>query len=93
MNILISGGAGFVGSHLCDRYLAEGNRVLAVDNFITGQKDNIEHLVGRTDFRFIEHDVSTPLFLDEKIDRILHFASPASPVDYLLLPIQTLKVG
>lgn len=93
MNVLISGGAGFVGSHLCDRYLADGHRVLAVDNFITGQKDNVEHLLGRSDFRFIEHDVSTPLFLDEKVDRILHFASPASPVDYLQLPIQTLKVG
>ena len=93
MIVLISGGAGFVGSHLCDRYLADGHRVLAVDNFITGQKANIEHLLCRTDFRFIEHDVSTPLFLDERVDRILHFASPASPVDYLQLPIQTLKVG
>jgi len=92
-HVLISGGAGFVGSHLCDRYLADGHSVLAVDNLVTGQKSNIDHLNGNLRFRFIEHDVSKPLFVNEPLDRVLHFASPASPVDYLQLPIQTLKVG
>lgn len=92
-HVLISGGAGFVGSHLCDRYLADGHSVLAVDNLVTGQKSNIDHLNGNLRFRFIEHDISKPLFVNEPLDRVLHFASPASPVDYLQLPIQTLKVG
>lgn len=102
---LITGGAGFLGSHLCDRLRSEGHRVLCVDNLITGKRRNIAHLTdesagaraaGHRDgagFRFIEHDVSTPLYLDEPIDHVLHFASPASPIDYLELPIQTLKVG
>ncbi|MGD2120293.1 MAG: SDR family oxidoreductase [Gemmatimonadota bacterium] len=93
MRILITGAAGFLGSHLVDRFLEAGNRVVGVDNFITGTWRNLEHLEGREDFFFIEHDISTPLFLAEKVDGVLHFASPASPIDYLELPIQTLKVG
>jgi len=93
MRILITGAAGFLGSHLVDRFLAAGHRVVGVDNFITGAWRNLEHLEGREDFFFIEHDVSTPLFLAERVEGVLHFASPASPVDYLELPIQTLKVG
>lgn len=90
---LITGGAGFLGSHLCERMLAEGHRVICVDNLITGRLENIEHLLDRDDVRFIEHDVSRPFTIEEPIDYILHFASPASPIDYLELPIQTLKVG
>jgi dTDP-glucose 4,6-dehydratase len=93
MRILITGAAGFLGSHLVDRFLAAGQRVVGVDNFITGSWRNLAHLEGGEDFSFIEHDVSKPLFLAERIDGVLHFASPASPVDYLELPIQTLKVG
>ena len=93
MRILITGAAGFLGSHLVDRFLAGGHGVLGVDNFITGSWRNLEHLEGRDDFSFIEHDVSRPLFLAEPVEGVLHFASPASPVDYLDLPIQTLKVG
>jgi dTDP-glucose 4,6-dehydratase len=93
MRILITGAAGFLGSHLVDRFLEAGHRVVGVDNFITGTWRNLEHLDGREEFFFIEHDVSTPLYLAESIDGVLHFASPASPVDYLELPIQTLKVG
>ena len=93
MRIVITGAAGFLGSHLVDRFLATGHRVLGVDNFITGSWKNLEHLEGREDFLFIEHDVSRPLYLAERVDGVLHFASPASPVDYLELPIQTLKVG
>jgi dTDP-glucose 4,6-dehydratase len=90
---VIAGGAGFLGSHLCERLLAEGRRVICVDNLITGNRANIAHLEGRSDFRFVQHDISTPLHLDEDVDFILNFASPASPIDYLELPIQTLKVG
>lgn len=90
---VVTGGAGFLGSHLSERLLAEGHRVICVDNLITGNPANIEHLVERDDFEFIEHDVSNPLFLDADVDNVLHFASPASPIDYLELPIQTLKVG
>jgi dTDP-glucose 4,6-dehydratase len=93
MRILITGAAGFLGSHLVDRFLDAGHRVVGVDNFITGAWRNLEHLEGRGDFLFIEHDVSKPLYLEQKVDGILHFASPASPIDYLELPIQTLKVG
>jgi dTDP-glucose 4,6-dehydratase len=93
MRILITGAAGFLGSHLVDRFLAAGHRVLGVDNFITGTWRNLEHLEGCEEFFFIEHDISTPLYLAERVDGVLHFASPASPVDYLELPIQTLKVG
>jgi dTDP-glucose 4,6-dehydratase len=90
---VVTGGAGFLGSHLCDRLLAEGHRVICVDNLITGRESNLEHLAGDRRFRFLHHDVSRPLFLDEPVDFVLHFASPASPIDYLELPIQTLKVG
>ncbi|MGB9880458.1 MAG: NAD-dependent epimerase/dehydratase family protein, partial [Anaerolineae bacterium] len=93
MRILITGGAGFLGSHLCDRFLSEGHYVIAMDNLITGSVRNIEHLVGHERFRFIKQDVTEYLYIDGPLDAILHFASPASPIDYLQLPIQTLKVG
>ncbi len=93
MRILITGGAGFLGSHLCDRFLAEGDTVIAIDNLITGTTDNIAHLAGHERFSFIKHDVTNYIFIEGKLDAILHFASPASPIDYLELPIQTLKVG
>ncbi len=91
--VLITGGAGFLGSHLCDRFLAEGYHVIAMDNLITGSLANIEHLFKREDFEFHHHDVSKFVFVPGKLDYILHFASPASPIDYLKIPIQTLKVG
>lgn len=90
---LVTGGAGFLGSHLCDRLLAEGHRVTAMDNLITGSLDNIAHLRSRTDFQFIHHNVTTHIDWSGDLDFIFHFASPASPIDYLELPIQTLKVG
>lgn len=90
---LLTGAAGFLGSHLAERLLSEGVRVIGVDNFLTGKRENIAHLEGREDFHFIEHDVTKPFFVADKVDYVLHFASPASPVDYLELPIQTLKVG
>jgi dTDP-glucose 4,6-dehydratase len=93
MRILITGAAGFLGSHLCDRFLAEGHDVIGMDNFITGSPDNIAHLLGHAGFRFIEHDVTNFVYVDGPLDGVLHFASPASPVDYLEFPIQTLKVG
>jgi len=93
MRILITGAAGFLGSHLCDRFLAEGHEVIGMDNFITGSSDNIAHLLGRAGFHFIKHDVTNYIFVKGPLDGVLHFASPASPVDYLELPIQTLKVG
>jgi dTDP-glucose 4,6-dehydratase len=93
MRILVTGGAGFLGSHLCDRLLDEGHEVIAMDNLITGSTDNIAHLAGHPRFSFIHHDVTNYIYLKGDLDAILHFASPASPVDYLELPIQTLKVG
>lgn len=93
MRVLITGGAGFIGSHLVDRFLADGHEVIAMDNLSTGDIANIAHLAGRDDFRFIKHDVTNYIYIDGPLDAILHFASPASPVDYLRLPIQTLKVG
>jgi dTDP-glucose 4,6-dehydratase len=93
MRVLITGAAGFLGSHLCDRFLAEGDTVVGVDNFVTGHPDNVAHLMGRPDFRFVEHDVTEFLYVEGPLDGVLHFASPASPVDYLEKPIQTLKVG
>ncbi|MBI4342976.1 MAG: SDR family oxidoreductase [Candidatus Omnitrophica bacterium] len=93
MRVLVTGGAGFIGSHLCDRFLRDGHEVVCVDNFLTGSRTNIAHLRAQSAFRLIEHDISKPLTLDGAIDAILHFASPASPIDYLKLPIQTLKVG
>jgi dTDP-glucose 4,6-dehydratase len=93
MRVLITGGAGFLGSHLCERFLAEGHTVIAMDNLITGSTDNIAHLAGHERFSYIKHDVTNYIFIEGSLDAILHFASPASPVDYLELPIQTLKVG
>ena len=93
MRILITGGAGFIGSHLGDRFLREGHEVICLDNLITGSTDNIAHLAGNTKFSFIKHDVTNYIFVEGELDAILHFASPASPVDYLQYPIQTLKVG
>ena len=93
MRVVITGAAGFLGSHLAERFLTDGYEVIGVDNFITGSRDNAQYLEGLGNFRLIEHDVTLPLFLDEDVDGVLHFASPASPVDYLELPIQTLKVG
>jgi dTDP-glucose 4,6-dehydratase len=90
---IVTGGAGFLGSHLCDRLLAEGIKVYCIDNLITGNTDNISSLTGRDDFKFIHHDVTDYIYVEGDIDYILHFASPASPIDYLKLPIQTLKVG
>jgi dTDP-glucose 4,6-dehydratase len=93
MRILITGAAGFLGSHLCDRFIAEGHEVLGMDNFITGSPANIAHLVDNPAFSFIEHNVTEFIDVAGPLDGVLHFASPASPVDYLELPIQTLKVG
>lgn len=93
MRVAITGAAGFLGSHLVDRFLAGGCEVIGVDNFITGAPTNLAHLEGHPRFRLIDHDISRPLYVDTKLDGVLHFASPASPVDYLELPIQTLKVG
>jgi len=90
---VVTGGAGFLGSHLSDRLLTEGYRVIAVDNLITGCPDNIAHLAGNPDFRFIRQDVSEFMFVPGRVDYVFHFASPASPIDYLELPIPTLKVG
>src|SRR5476651_1043068 len=91
---VVTGGAGFLGSHLTDRLLAEGHRVIAIDNLITGNLANIAHLSGNENYRFIKHNVSHYIFVPEdKIDYVFHFASPASPIDYLELPIPTLKVG
>jgi dTDP-glucose 4,6-dehydratase len=91
--ILITGGAGFIGSHLCERFLAEGDEVICIDNLLTGTPDNIAHLFSDRRFTFIQQDVTTYIYVKGPVDAILHFASPASPVDYLELPIQTLKVG
>jgi len=93
MRVLITGAAGFLGSHLCDRFLAAGHEVIGMDNFITGSPDNIAHLIGNPAFSFIVHDVTNFIYVEGPLDGVLHFASPASPVDYLELPIQTLKVG
>ena len=93
MRVLITGAAGFLGSHLCDRFLADGHQVVGMDNFITGNPNNIAPLFGRDGFHFIEHDVTDFIYVEGALEGILHFASPASPVDYLELPIPTLKVG
>ena len=91
--IMITGGAGFIGSHLCERFLSEGHEILCVDNLLTGNPDNIAHLFPDKRFQFIHQDVTQYLYVKGPLDAVLHFASPASPVDYLELPIQTLKVG
>ncbi len=91
--VLITGAAGFLGSHLCDRFISEGYYVMGMDNFITGDKKNLEHLTNHQHFEFIEHDVTKFVEIKGTLDYILHFASPASPIDYLKIPIQTLKVG
>ena len=90
---LITGGAGFLGSHLCERFLAEGHEVVCMDNLVTGNPDNVAHLIGNERFEFVHHDVTNFVYVAGRLDYILHFASPASPIDYLKLPIQTLKVG
>ena len=93
MRVLITGGAGFLGSHLCDYFLSKGHEVIAMDNLLTGNTANIEHLAGHDRFLFIKHDVTNYIFIEGRLDAVLHFASPASPIDYLELPIPTLKVG
>ncbi|HET6512266.1 MAG TPA: UDP-glucuronic acid decarboxylase family protein [Candidatus Kapabacteria bacterium] len=90
---LITGGAGFLGSHLCERFLAEGHEVICMDNLVTGSMDNIAHLMPNSAFKFIHYNVTEYIYVEGDLDYILHFASPASPIDYLKLPIQTLKVG
>ena len=91
--VVVTGGAGFLGSHICDRLLADGHEVVAIDNLVTGRMANIEHLFGNERFSFDRHDVSNYLWVPGEVDIVMHFASPASPIDYLELPIQTLKVG
>ena len=91
--ILITGAAGFLGSHLCDKFISEGYKVVGMDNLITGDINNISHLFRNEHFEFYHHDVSSFVHVSGKLDYILHFASPASPIDYLKIPIQTLKVG
>ncbi len=90
---LVAGGAGFLGSHLCDRLIAEGHEVICFDNFLTGSADNVAHLIGSPHFSIVNHDVTDYVYVKGPLDNVLHFASPASPVDYLRYPIQTLKVG
>jgi dTDP-glucose 4,6-dehydratase len=93
LRIVITGGAGFIGSHLTDRFLSEGHRVVAVDNLLTGKYENIAHHAANPNFEFIHHDVSNHIYINGDVDIVMHFASPASPIDYLKFPIQTLKVG
>jgi dTDP-glucose 4,6-dehydratase len=91
--VLVTGAAGFLGSHLCDRFIKEGFHVIAMDNLITGDLKNLEHLFPLPQFEFYHHDVTKFIYIPGELDYILHFASPASPIDYLKIPIQTLKVG
>ena len=91
--VVVTGGAGFLGSHLADALLGRGDEVVAIDNLVTGDTSNIEHLFGTPGFSFVEHDVSNYLWVPGSVDVVMHFASPASPIDYLEMPIQTLKVG
>ena len=91
--VLITGGSGFLGSHLCDKYIREGYHVICMDNLLTGSEDNVSHLFGNENFEFHKHDVTNYVYVKGDLDMVLHFASPASPIDYLEMPIQTLKVG
>lgn len=93
MRVLVTGGAGFIGSHLCERLLVEGHDVIAMDNLITGSADNIAHLAGERRFKFIHHDVTDYIYVPGKLDAVMHLASPASPIDFARIPIQILKVG
>src|SRR5215472_6740307 len=93
MQILVAGAAGFIGSHMCDRLLAEGHEVVALDNFITGSANNLEHLCGKPGFKFVRQDITQPFNLDMRFDAVVNMASPASPKDYLEHPIETLEVG
>lgn len=93
MRTVITGGAGFIGSHLCDYLIEKGHEIVCIDNLLTGKAENIVHLMGNSKFRFIRHNVSDYIYVDGHVDNVLHFASPASPFDYLEFPIQTLKVG
>ena len=93
MRTVVTGGAGFLGSHLCELFLADGHDVVAVDNFLTGRRENIAGFASNPRFRLLEHNISTPVTIDGPVDNVLHFASPASPIDYLNLKIQTMKVG
>jgi len=93
MRSVVTGGAGFLGSHLCDYLLAQGHEVICIDNLVTGNTDNIAHLLGNEMFTFVKHDVTNYIYIQGQVNFVLHFASPASPVDYLRLPIPTLKVG
>lgn len=92
-SVLVTGGAGFIGSHLCDKLIQQGYQVICMDNLITGKKENISHFLNNPHFKFVQHDVSKYIDIKDDLDCILHFASPASPIDYQLYPIQTLKVG
>jgi dTDP-glucose 4,6-dehydratase len=92
-NVIVTGGAGFLGSHLCERLVKLGAKVICLDNFLTGKPENVGHLVGNPNFELIKHDVTTDFYIARPIYAILHFASPASPIDYLKLPFETLKVG
>src|SRR4051812_43752898 len=93
MRVLITGGAGFIGSHLCDFFITKGHSVLVMDNLLTGSRNNIEHLLGHKRFQFIRHNVTKYISVQGPLNAVLHFASPASPRDYLEFPIPTLKVG
>src|SRR6266542_6833800 len=93
MHIIVAGGAGFIGSHMCDRLLAEGHSVIALDNFLTGASENLAHLNGGGRFRFLSHDIVRPIEIDGPVDAVINMASPASPKDYLEYPIETLEVG
>src|SRR5206468_1889040 len=93
MRVLVTGGAGFIASHICERLVERGDEVVALDNFCTGNADNVAHLLGHGRFRLVEHDVSEPFQLSGPFEAVMHLASPASPKDYFALPIETLKVG